>query len=166
MPNLDSLRKNIAHLNDEALLEVNPDELTEEAKAVYDEELASRGLSWPSEVEEAEEAAIDVEDNSTPDPDATPDLASIPDEAPDNIVAICRFDTFAEASFAISLLRQEQIPVWVGGSKSRRNVKIDPNAPLDLHTLPEFLEAAEMLLNTEISDEELARMAEEAGQPE
>lgn len=160
MPNLESLRRNIALLNDDALLEVDPDELTEEAKAVYDEELASRGLSWPSEEEEAEVAGTDVEDN------ATPNLASIPDLAPDNIVAICRFDTLAEASFAISLLRQEQIPVWVGGSKSRRNVKIDPNAPLDLHTLPEFLEAAEMLLNTEISDEELARMAEEAGQPE
>jgi hypothetical protein len=157
MPNLESLRKNIAHLNDEALLEVNPDELTEEAKAVYDEELASRGLSWPS-TGEAPTEVEEVEGEEAPAP--------IPDLAPEDIVKICTFETMAEASFAISLLRQEQIPVWIGGSKSRKNVKIDPNAPLDLHTMPEFLEAAEMLLNTEISDEELARMAEEAGQPE
>jgi hypothetical protein len=158
MPNLESLRKNIAHLNDEALLEVNPDELTEEAKAVYEEELASRGLSWESSDEDALEVEVEA--------DGAEAAAPIPDLAPDDIVKICTFETLAEASFALSLLRQEQIPVWLGGSKSRKNVKIDPNAPLDLHTMPEFLEAAEMLLNTEISDEELARMAEEAGQPE
>jgi len=41
---------------------------------------------------------------------------------------------------------------------------IDPNAPIDLVTHAEHLEAAQLLLSSEISDEELARLAEEAGE--
>lgn len=160
MSNLESLRKNLVHLNDEALLEVDPEELTEEAKAVYEEELASRGLAWPSDEEAAEEGEEKGEVAGTVT------ASSIPDIAPDDIVSICRFESVADASFAISLLRHEKIPVWVGGSKSRSRVQLDPNAPLDLHTMPEYLEAAQLLLNTEISEEELARLAEEAGQEE
>jgi hypothetical protein len=45
-------------------------------------------------------------------------------------------------------------------------VMIDPNAPMDLVTLPEHLETAQQLLFSEISDEELALLAEQAGDPE
>lgn len=150
MLNLDSLRKQLNTLTDEALLEVNPADLTEEAKSVYDEELASRNLSWPSE--ELSEAGLPP--------------AAFPQPGETELVLLARYETFAEARFAYTLLRQEEIPVWLAGVNTPGRTLIDPNAPLDLVTLPEHLEAAQALLSTEISDEELALLAEQAGQPE
>ncbi len=148
MTNLDSLRKHLTHLTDDAILEVNPDDLTEEAKAVYDEELASRNLSWPS----------------TETPDESIIAAGFPDPADGELVHIATYETFAEARFAVTLLRQEEIPVWVAGATKPGMAMIDPNAPIDLVTHAEHLEAAQLLLNSEISDEDLARLAEEAGE--
>ena len=148
MTNLDSLRKHLTHLTDDAILEVNPDDLTEEAKAVYDEELAARNLSWPS-TETPEESVI---------------AAGYPDPADGELVHIATYETFAEARFAVTLLRQEEIPVWIAGATKPGMAMIDPNAPIDLVTHAEHLEAAQLLLNSEISDEDLARLAEEAGE--
>ena len=150
MFNLDSLRKQLTTLTDEALLEVVPEDLTEEAKAVYDAELAARNLTWPS----AEEVEV---------PAATA-LLDRPDDS--QLVLIARYETFAEARYAYMLLKQEEIPVWLAGIGSKGANMIDPNAPLDLVTLPEHLETAQMLLSSEISDEELAMLAEQAGDPE
>jgi hypothetical protein len=150
MLNLDSLRKQLTTLTDEALLEVVPEDLTEEAKAVYDAELASRNLTWPSE-EEVEIPAASA-------------LVDRPDDS--QLVLIARYETFAEARYAYMLLKQEEIPVWLAGIGSKGANIIDPNAPLDLVTLPENLETAQMLLSSEISDEELALLAEQAGEPE
>lgn len=149
MNHLDSLRNRLTHLTDEAILEVNPDDLTEEAKAIYDAELAARGISWPS----TEEA---------PTESLTP--TGFPDPADGELVLIARYESFAEARFALTLLRQEEIPVWVAGNTKPGVTMIDPNAPLDLVTQPQHLEAAQQLLFSEISDEELAQLAEEAGE--
>lgn len=150
MTNLDSLRKQLTHLTDEAILEVNPSDLTEEAKAVYDEELAARNLSWPStDTATAEENII---------------AAGFPDPADGELVHIATYHSLAEARFAVTLLRQEEIPVWIAGHTKPGMAMIDPNAPIDLVTHAEHLEAAQLLLNSEISDEELARLAEEAGE--
>lgn len=148
MTNFDSLRKHLTHLTDEAILEVNPADLTEEAKAVYDEELASRDLSWPSP-ESTEESII---------------AAGYPDPADGELVHIATYETVAEARFAVTLLRQEEIPVWIAGATKPGMAMIDPNAPIDLVTHAEHLEAAQSLLSSEISDEDLARLAEEAGE--
>jgi hypothetical protein len=150
MTNLDSLRKHLTNLTDEAILEVSPGDLTEEAKAVYDAELASRNLSWPS-VETVEESVVP---------------AGFPDPADGELQRIARYETFAEARFALTLLRQEQIPVWVAGTTTPGVTMIDPNAPIDLVTTAEHLESAQLLLSSEISDEELALLAEQAGDPE
>ena len=150
MTNLDSLRKQLTNLTDEAILEVNPDDLTEEAKTVYDAELASRNLSWPSR------------DTSTEN--AVP--SGYPDPADGELVLIARYETFAEARYAATLLRQEEIPVWIAGNTTPSVTMIDPNAPIDLVTHAEHLESAQLLLSSEISDEELALLAEQAGDPE
>ncbi len=150
MTNLDSLRKQLTNLTDEAILEVNPDDLTEEAKTIYDAELASRNLSWPSA--ETTPEAIDHGD--------------FPDPAAGELVLIARYETFAEARYAATLLRQEEIPVWIAGATKQGMTMIDPNAPIDLVTHAEHLESAQLLLSSEISDEELALLAEQAGDPE
>lgn len=150
MFNAESLRKQISLLTDTALLEANPEELTDEAKAVYDAELEARGLSWPSS-------------------EAGPEIAAVPAGAFPNpedgeLVDIATFESFAEARFALTLLRQEDIPAWIKGGTTPGKISIDPNSPIDLVTHAEFLEAAQLLLNSEIDDEELARLAEEAGE--
>ena len=150
MTNLDSLRKHLTNLTDEAILEVSPGDLTEEAKAVYDAELASRNLSWPGEKPVVESAAP----------------AGFPDPAAGELQLIARYESFAEARFALTLLRQEEIPVWVAGTTTPGVTMIDPNAPIDLVTHAEYLESAQLLLSSEISDEELALLAEQAGDPE
>jgi hypothetical protein len=153
MFNPDSLRRHLEDLSDEEILETNPVELTEEALAIYEEVMAARGLSWDADEELAE-------GRDTPLPIAFPK----PEDG--NLVPIDRFANFVEARFAYTLLRQEQIPVWLAGQKLPGSMGIDPNAPIDLVTLPEHLEAARELLNPEFTDEELAAMAEEAGDAE
>jgi len=149
MTNLDSLRKQLTHLTDEAILEVSPGDLTEEAKVVYDAELASRNLNWPAE--SSAESAAGVQ------------LSGFPKPGEAELVLIATFDNFAEARFAYTLLGQEQIPAWLAGTNHMGQL-IDPSGPLRLVTLPQHLESAQMLLSSEISDEELALLAEEAGE--
>ncbi|MFN8941300.1 MAG: hypothetical protein ACK5ZJ_16330, partial [Acidobacteriota bacterium] len=77
-------------------------------------------------------------------------------------VLIGRYENFAEARYAFQLLKHERIPVWLAGADASGRI-LDPTAPLDLVTFPDHRETAQMLLSPEISDEELARLAEEAG---
>jgi len=149
MFNPESLRKQLSFLSDEALLESCVGDLTDLAKPVYEAELAERGLTWPSD-----------ETDSAP----TSNASGFPDPTDAELVHIARFETFGEARLAIALLRQEDIPVWLAGATGPGQTMVDPNAPIDIVTHAEFLEAAQLLLSSEISDEELARMAEEAGE--
>lgn len=144
----DSLRKHLGTLSDDALLETNPEDLTEEARAVYEAELASRNLSWTRATASGETA--------------TSDSAAFPKPEDGELVLIGRYENFAEARYAYQLLKHEQIPVWLAGADASGRI-VDPAAPLDLVTFPEHLETAKLLLSPEISDEELARLAEEAG---
>ena len=146
MTNLDELRKHLTILSDEELLETAPDDLTEEARSAYEAEMQSRGLQWPAEGEEAESEVIDAAQ------------AGIP------LVSIAQYETIDEARYAQTLLRNEGIPVWIAGGVSPQTLKFDPSAPLDLVTQPDFLEQAQLVLTTEVSEEELARQAEEAGE--
>ena len=147
MTNIDSLRKQLTNLTDDAILEVDPEDLTEEAKAVYDAELASRNLSWPSVAAPAQASAP----------------GGFPDPAAGELVLIATYKTFDEARYAVTLLRQEEIPVWIAGATKPGMSMIDPNAPIDIVTHAEHLESAQLLLSSEFTDEELALLAEEAG---
>ena len=46
--NIEDVKKHVTLLSDEALLDVPREDLTESAQAVYEAELASRGLAWPA----------------------------------------------------------------------------------------------------------------------
>jgi hypothetical protein len=144
-PDLDELRTHVAGLSDEALLEVQPDELVESARTVYEAEMASRGISWnlPQDAPSGEAA-----------------------EAPAAMVSLARFESVEEARFARTMLENEGVPVWFAGELTPQRITADASAALELITKPEYLEQAQEILSAQISDEELARQAEEAGPSE
>jgi len=144
-PDLDELRTHVAGLSDEALLEVQPDELVESARAVYEAEMSSRGISW-----------------NVPAADRSEEVA----DAPPAMVSLARFETVEEARFARTMLENEGVPVWFAGELTPQRITADASAALELITKPEYLEQAQEILNAQISDEELARQAEEAGPSE
>ncbi|WP_155121220.1 hypothetical protein [Bryobacter aggregatus] len=145
MLNLEELRKNLTQLADKSLLEVDPEGLTDAARSVYEAEMQSRGIQWPSaEPEEQAETA----------PAAEPGA---------DLVLIDKYESLDEARLAAALLRNEGIPVWLAGALNSQKRLVDANAPLQLVTQPDFLEHARLVLASEVSEEELARQAEEAG---
>jgi hypothetical protein len=87
--NADQLAAHYARLSDEALLEINPDDLTETARACYERELESRNLTGAGEpgYEDAGEDDSDVDEdwlehaacacsfNAGPGYDTAPDAA-------------------------------------------------------------------------------------------
>lgn len=74
---IDDLRRHYDSLSDEALLEIDRDELVDAARDCYDEELAHRGLDFDESEESFEPAgglmARDQEDDVDFDGGATPD---------------------------------------------------------------------------------------------
>ena len=141
--NIEGLKRHVASLSDEALLEVRREDLTEEAQGIYEGELTSRGLAWP--------AAAPAEEEE--DPEAA---------AGGGLVSLGKYDSLEEGRFARDLLRNEGIPAWFAGELALKKGDSDPLAALELLTQAAFLEQAQLLLSSEISDEELARQAEGA----
>jgi hypothetical protein len=138
---LTDFRRHFEILSDEALLETNRDDLVETARGCFDEEVARRGLNAP-----ADEAIAEEEVNA--------DHANPGDE----LVLIATYNISEEANFARGLLQSAEIPfhlaneyVALGGFQLRLMV---PKA---------YEEQALEVLETEISDEELAAQAEAAG---
>jgi hypothetical protein len=143
-PNLEELREHVAGLSDEALLEVKPEDLVEAARGVYEAEIASRGLQWTAAAAEEQE--------------------QMEAEAEAGLVSIAKFESVEEARFARTMLENEGIPVWFVGELAPNRVTGDPLAGLELVTKADYVEQAQLVLNTEVSEEELARQSEEAGQ--
>jgi hypothetical protein len=133
-------------LTDEALLEVNRGDLVEAARQVYEAEAAGRGLAWPDEPEEL----------------AAEEGGGVRADSGEGLVSIAKFESVEEARFARALIENEGIPVWFAGELSPSTMKGDPKAGLELVTREEFLDQALEVLDSEVSDEELARQAEEA----
>ena len=138
----DDFRRHFDLLSDDALLEVNREELVESARSVYDEELERRGLNSPAEAEEEEE----------PMPDA------VAPGAGEELVLVASYNIPDEASLARGLLQSAEIPfilqndfVALGGIELRLLV------PRQFH------EQAVEILEHELSEEELAAQAEAAG---
>ena len=144
--NIEGLKRHVASLSDEALLEVRREDLTEEAQGIYEGELTSRGLAWP--------AAAPAEEEEDPEAAAA---------AGGGLVSLGKYDSLEEGRFARDLLRNEGIPAWFAGELALKKGDSDPLAALELLTQAAFLEQAQLLLSSEISDEELARQAEDAG---
>jgi len=143
----EDFRRHFSGLSDDALLEINRDDLAETAKLCYDEEIASRGL-------DAETESDDTVDDST---------ETIPE-----LVAIAKFDRQDEANFAQGLLEVNGIQSYLSN---------DPKFPanllssgtrccLELMVSPELADDARLVLETPISDEELAAQAESEAEPQ
>jgi hypothetical protein len=138
----DDFRRHFDLLSDDALLEVNREDLVEAARSVYDEELERRGLNAPAEAEQEEE----------PMPDAV-----APGQG-EELVLVASYHIPDEASLARGLLQSAEIPfvlqndfVALGGIELRLLVP------------RQFREQAIEILEHELSEEELAAQAEAAG---
>ncbi|HEY3826299.1 MAG TPA: DUF2007 domain-containing protein [Bryobacteraceae bacterium] len=138
---LDDFRRHYELLSDEALLDVNRTDLVEAARTCYDEEVTRRGLNAPAVEEAVEEQAVTHQ------------------TAPgDELVLIAAYSVYDEANLARGLLESAEIPyqlqneyLALGGIELRLVV---PAA---------YEEEALQILDSEISEEELAAQAEAAG---
>jgi len=136
----DELRQYYAGLSEEGLREIERDDLTEIARACYDEELARRGLK-------IESAAVEVEP-------ATDDIAWAP---------LGGFDP-DEIELVRALLAAEKIP---SDMKLRPAANYPPLPAGSVLFVPEpFLARAREALAAQISDEELIAEAEAEKPPD
>ena len=136
----EDFKRHYALLSDDALLEMNPDELVDAARPYYDAELADRNLAPP-----AEESVT-----SNPTDDA-------PAQTEDGLQMVATFLSLEEANFARGLLESadiscsfenDQAAAWTGIGELRLMV---PTAAYD--------RACE-ILESEISEEDLIAQAE------
>jgi hypothetical protein len=139
----EDFQRHFEILSDEALLETNRDELVEMAREVYDEEIARRGLG-PEESEElVQEDAVQ------------------PVNAADEMVLIATFGFPEEANMARGLLESASIP-----SQIKNELAAVGGFEASLLVPASFEEQAIEILESQISDEELAAQAEAAGIPD
>ncbi len=92
--NPEEFRRRFDGLSDDALLEVNRDELVEVAQDLYDAELERRGLIEESAEEEPEPAE------------------GAPEDPKDDLVFAAEFGSAQELAFARSLLKSSGIPTY------------------------------------------------------
>jgi hypothetical protein len=134
----DDFRRHYRSLSDDALLDLNPDELNPVARACYDEEIAQRDLA----AEPGDEAAPNVPGPSSSDEPL----------AESEMVCVAEYDYVDEADLAKGLLEGAEIPAV-----------IDRDATIvRLMVPPDLAEQALALLTVPLSDEELAAQAEAA----
>jgi hypothetical protein len=145
----EDFRRVYESMNDGALLAVNREDLVAVAQECYDVELARRGLANAHTVE-PEASGLEAAGDG------------------DGMVELAIFTDVEEARLARALLKAAEIPCylenddplggnWIGGpgvGKFRLSVP------------PDWLEQAGEVLETEISEEELAAQAEAAGELE
>lgn len=136
----EDFRRHFSSLSDAALLETNREDLAETAKLCFDEEVASRGLDREPEPNESAEEPID---------------------AGQQLVSIAKFNQQDEANFARNLLETNGIPSSFASAPGSGEI-----CCLDLMVAPEFAEDARLVLETPISDEELAAQAEAEDEPQ
>jgi hypothetical protein len=139
----EDFQRHFEILSDDALLETNRDELVEMARDVYDEEIAKRGLG-------PEEGEIPV-----------PEIEPQPGDAVDEMVLIATFGYPEEANMARGLLESASIP-----SQIKNELAAVGGFEASLLVPASFEEQAIEILESQISDEELAAQAEAAGIPD
>ena len=120
------------------------DELVDVAQDLYDAELERRGLIEESETAEAEPA----EGN--------------PDDPKDDLVLAAEFGSAQELAFGRSLLKSAKIPTY--GQTDFSGILGTTEADTKLYVPSSYLEQAQALLATPMSDEDLAEQAEAAGE--
>ena len=133
---LDDFRHRYAELSDEALLELDRDELVDLARDCYDAELARRGLRRSS----SSPPATEVQDHG-------------------ELVEAAIFSSSSEADLARALLESAAIPCYLenelGGKDYLRAIE-----GFRLFVPAQLLEDARDVLGAPVSDEELIAQAE------
>jgi hypothetical protein len=145
----EDFRRVYESMNDDALLEVKRDELVEIAQQCYDVEVARRGLAG----------------EETAEPDAGGSETAGPGE---EMVELATFTDVDDARMALALLKAAEIPCYLdNGDPSMASWMGSPGfGQFRLSVPPDALEQAREVLDTQISDEELAAQAEAAGELE
>ncbi|MDP9054687.1 MAG: DUF2007 domain-containing protein [Acidobacteriota bacterium] len=138
---LEDFRRHFELLSDETLLATNREELVASARGVYDEEVARRGLNTSSLAETRAKA-----------PDAAPAAEQ------EELVLIATYIIPDEANLARGLLQSAGIPFLL-----QNNYVALGGIELRLLVPAQYEEQALEILQSEISDEELAAQAEAAG---
>jgi hypothetical protein len=131
----EELRRYYAELSDEGLLSINRNDLTELAQPYYDDEIAGRGLH--------DESSSDVET----------------DAGHEELVVVETFVSPEEAALGRALLRSAEIPAYLENELTSAWTGI---GGLRLMVPRSIFEQAKEILETRISEDELAAQAEAA----
>ena len=140
---LEDIRRHFSLLSDEALLAIEREELTDTAKACYDSELAARRLQRGKPAEgPAKNTGATAESGTA------------------NLVEIAVFEHADEVRMALALLKSAGIPCQLSDQRAHSTAGIVGEVKLMVPA--EFAEDATEVLESQISDEELAAQAEAA----
>jgi len=132
---LDDFRHRYAELSDEALLELDRDELVDLARDCYDAELARRGLRRSS----SSPPATEVQDHG-------------------ELVEAAIFSSSSEADLARALLESAAIPCYLENEFAGKTLRVSDGFRLFVPAT--LVENAREILNSPVSDEELIAQAE------
>lgn len=142
----EEFRRRFENLSDDALLEIDRDELVEVAQELLDAELESRGLLEEPEEDGTEAAPAEGE----------------PNDPADQMVLAAECGSMQEVQFARSLLTSAGIPTYVQTDFS--GILGATEEDTRVYVPASYLEQAQEILATPLSDEELEAQAEAAGQ--
>ena len=131
----EEIKRTYAEMSDEGLLSINRNDLTELAQPYYDAEIAERGLHH--------ESSSDVET----------------DAGHEELVVVETFVSPEEAALGRALLRSAEIPAYLENELTSAWTGI---GGLRLMVPKSVFEQAKEILETRISDDELAAQAEAA----
>jgi hypothetical protein len=142
----EEFRRRFENLSDDALLEIDRDELVEVAQELLDAELESRGLLEEPEEGDAEEAGAEGQ----------------PDDSKDQMVLAAECGSMQEVQFARSLLKSAGIPTYVQTDFS--GILGATEEDTRVYVPASYLEQAQEILATPLSDEDLEAQAAAAGE--
>jgi hypothetical protein len=137
---LDDFRRRYAELSDEALLELDRDELVDLARDCYDAELSRRGLRRSA----SSPPATEVQDHG--------------ELVEGELVEAAIFSSSAEADLARALLESAAIPCYLENEFAGKTLRVSDGFRLFVPAT--LLENAREILNSPVSDEELIAQAE------
>jgi hypothetical protein len=139
---LEDIRRHFSLLSDEALLDTRREDLTDTAKTCYDAELAARRLKQETTAAGPSESPAGAEDSS------------------DNLVEVATFEHAEEVRIAQALLKSAGIPSHRSDERVHKANQIFGEVKLLVPA--ELADEARLVLESQISDEELAAQAEAA----
>jgi hypothetical protein len=140
---LDDFRRRYAELSDEALLELDRDELVDLARDCYDAELSRRGLRRNSA------SATEV-----------PNQGELVEG---ELAEVAIFSSSSEADLARALLESAAIPCYLENEFAGKTLRVSDGFRLFVPAT--LLENAREILDAPVSDEELIAQAEAEPEP-